>query len=77
MRRISFHSLVPLAEKSTSELRERAGEPIGEVAVARPKLGICSGSANAETFWKFTRKSTKKRTTQIGCPQGKNDPVVV
>jgi glucose-6-phosphate dehydrogenase assembly protein OpcA len=57
------------------ELRERPGEPIGEVAMATPEVEFVVAHAKCGDLLEVSRgKSGEKRTPQL-MPAGKNDPV--
>ena len=57
------------------ELRERPGEPIGEVAVATPEVEFVVAHAKCGDLLEVSRgKPGEKRTPQL-MPAGKNDPV--
>jgi glucose-6-phosphate dehydrogenase assembly protein OpcA len=57
------------------ELRERPGEPIGEVAVATPEMEFLVAHAKCGDLLEVSRgKPGEKRTPQL-MPAGKNDPV--
>ena len=62
-------------QKIDVELRERAGEPIGEVAVATPEMEFLVAHAECEDLLEVSRgKPGEKRTPQL-MPAGKNDLV--
>jgi glucose-6-phosphate dehydrogenase assembly protein OpcA len=62
-------------QKIDVELRERAGEPIGEVAVATPEMEFLVARAECEDLLEVSRgKPGEKRTPQL-MPAGKNDLV--
>jgi glucose-6-phosphate dehydrogenase assembly protein OpcA len=57
------------------ELRERPGEPIGEVAIATPEVEFLVAHAKCGDLLEVSRASPgEKRTPQL-MPAGKNDPV--
>ncbi len=57
------------------ELRERPGEPIGEVAVATPEVEFLVAHAKCGDLLEVSRgKPSEKRMPQL-MPAGKNDPV--
>jgi len=62
MRRISFHSLVPLAEKSTSSCVNGLGEPIGEVAVATPEVEFVVAHAKCGDLLEVSRGKFRRKT---------------
>ena len=57
------------------ELRERPGEPIGEVAVATPEVEFLVAHAKCGDLLEVSRgKPIEKRMPQL-MPAGRNDPV--
>jgi glucose-6-phosphate dehydrogenase assembly protein OpcA len=65
----------PSGGKIDVELRERPGEPIGEVAVATPEVEFLLAHAKCGDLLEVSRGNPgEKRTPQL-MPAGKNDPV--
>jgi glucose-6-phosphate dehydrogenase assembly protein OpcA len=61
--------------KIEAELRERPGEPIGEVAMATPEVEFVVAHAKSGDLLEVSRGNPgEKRTPQL-MPAGKNDPV--
>jgi glucose-6-phosphate dehydrogenase assembly protein OpcA len=61
--------------KIEAELRERPGEPIGEVAMATPEVEFVVAHAKCGDLLEVSRGNPgEKRTPQL-MPAGKNDPV--
>ena len=73
--KLSFGS--HLGRKIDIELRERPGEPIGEVAMATPDVEFLVAHAKCEDLFEVSRgKPGQKRMPQL-MPTGKNDPVTL
>jgi glucose-6-phosphate dehydrogenase assembly protein OpcA len=71
--KLSFVS--PSGGKIEVELRERSGEPIGEVAVQTPEVEFVVAHAKCGDLLEVSRgKPGEKRMPQL-MPAGKNDPV--
>jgi glucose-6-phosphate dehydrogenase assembly protein OpcA len=71
--KLSFVS--PSGGKIDVELRERSGEPIGEVAVQTPEVEFVVAHAKCGDLLEVSRgKPGEKRIPQL-MPAGKNDPV--
>jgi glucose-6-phosphate dehydrogenase assembly protein OpcA len=71
--KLSFVS--PSGGKIDVELRERSGEPIGEVAVQTPEVEFVVAHAKCGDLLEVSRgKPGEKRRPQL-MPAGKNDPV--
>ena len=71
--KLSFVS--PSGGKIDVELRERSGEPIGEVAVQTPEVEFVVAHAKCGDLLEVSRgKPGEKRMPQL-MPAGKNDPV--
>jgi hypothetical protein len=71
--KLSFVS--PSGSKIDIELRERPGEPIGEVAVTTPDVEFLVSHAKCGDLLEVSRgKAGEKRMPQL-MPAGKNDPV--
>jgi glucose-6-phosphate dehydrogenase assembly protein OpcA len=71
--KLSFVS--PSVQKIDVELRERPGEPIGEVAMATPDVEFLVTHAKCGDLLEVSRgKPGEKRMPQL-MPAGKNDPV--
>jgi glucose-6-phosphate dehydrogenase assembly protein OpcA len=67
--------VTPSGEKIDVELRERPGEPIGEVAMATPDVEFLVTHAKCGDLLEVSRgKPGEKRMPQL-MPAGKNDPV--
>jgi glucose-6-phosphate dehydrogenase assembly protein OpcA len=65
----------PSGRKIDVELRERSGEPIGEVAMATPDVEFLVAHAKCGDLLEVSRgKPGEKRMPQL-MPAGKNDPV--
>jgi glucose-6-phosphate dehydrogenase assembly protein OpcA len=65
----------PSSRKIDVELRERPGEPIGEVAMATPNVEFLVAHAKCGDLLEVSRgKTGEKRMPQL-MPAGKNDPV--
>jgi glucose-6-phosphate dehydrogenase assembly protein OpcA len=65
----------PSGRKIDVELRERSGEPIGEVAMATPDVEFLVAHAKCGDLLEVSRgKPGEKRMPQL-MPTGKNDPV--
>ena len=73
--KLSFVS--PPGRKIDVELRERPGEPIGEVAMATPEVEFLVAHAECGDLLEISRgKPGEKRMPQL-MPAGKNDPVTL
>src|SRR4030095_4923410 len=71
--KLSFVS--PYGGKIDVELRERPGEPIGEVSIATPDVEFLVAHAKCGDLLEVSRgKPDERRMTQM-LPTGKNDPV--
>jgi glucose-6-phosphate dehydrogenase assembly protein OpcA len=65
----------PSGQKIDVELRERPGEPIGEVAMTTPEVEFLVAHATCGDLLEVSRgKPGETRTSQL-MPTGKNDPV--
>jgi glucose-6-phosphate dehydrogenase assembly protein OpcA len=70
-----FSFVTSSGRKIEVELRERPGEPIGEVAMATPEVEFLVAHAKCGDLLEVSRgKPGEKRTPQL-MPAGKNDPV--